>query len=53
MEFQLMAYVAAGLVAGIVGGVFLRKRLVEGHEADINAQGKKIIEIASNKKSLN
>lgn len=46
MDFQLVAYVAAGLVAGIVGGVFLRKRLVEGHKADINAQGKKIIEIA-------
>lgn len=46
MDFQLVAYVAAGLVAGIVGGVFLRKRLVEGHEADINAQGKKIIGIA-------
>ena len=46
MEFQLVAYVAAGLVAGIVGGVFLRKRFVEGHEADINTQGKKIIETA-------
>lgn len=46
MDFQLVAYVAAGLVAGLVGGVFLRKRLVEGHKADINAQGKKIIEIA-------
>lgn len=46
MDFQLAAYVAAGLVAGIVCGVFLRKRLAESHEADINAQGKKIIEIA-------
>ena len=46
MGFQLMAYVAAGFVVGIVGGVFLRKRFVEGHENDINAQGKKIIETA-------
>ena len=46
MDFQIVAYVAAGLVAGIIGGVFLRKRLVEGHGADMNAQGKKIIEIA-------
>ncbi len=46
MGFQIVAYVVAGLVAGCLGGVFLRKRFVEGHEADINAQGKKIIEEA-------
>jgi len=46
MEIQLMAYVAAGFIVGILGGVFLRKRFVEGHENDINSQGKKIIEIA-------
>lgn len=46
MDYQLMAYVAAGLIAGIVGGVFLRKLLVEGHAADINTQGKKILETA-------
>ncbi len=46
MDYQLMAYVVAGLIAGIVGGVFLRKLLVEGHAADINTQGKKILETA-------
>lgn len=46
MDYQLMAYIAAGLIAGIVGGVFLRKLLVEGHAADINTQGKKILETA-------
>lgn len=35
-----------GIVVGVAAGVLLRKRLVEGHEANINAQGKLIIETA-------
>ena len=46
MDFQGVAYIVVSLLAGVAGGVFLRKRLVEGHQADINAQGKKIIETA-------
>ena len=46
MDFQVVAYVVVSLLGGLAGGVFLRKRLVEGHQADINAQGKKIIETA-------
>ncbi len=46
MDFQLIIYLGVGLVAGIVAGVLLRKRLVEGHEANINSQGKLIIETA-------
>ncbi len=46
MDFQLIIYLGAGIVAGIVAGVLLRKRLVEGHEANINSQGKLIIETA-------
>lgn len=46
MDFQLIAFVVVGLLAGIVVGVLLRKRLVEGHQANIDSQGKQIIEIA-------
>lgn len=46
MDFQIVTYIVVSLLAGLAGGVFLRKRLVEGHQADINAQGKKIIETA-------
>jgi len=46
VDFQLIIYLGVGLVAGIVAGVLLRKRLVEGHEANINSQGKLIIETA-------
>lgn len=46
MDFQLIAFVAVGLLVGIVVGVLLRKRLVEGHQANIDSQGKQIIETA-------
>ncbi len=46
MGFQIVAFVVGGLVAGIVAGAFLRKRFVEGHKANIESQGKKIIETA-------
>ncbi|MEN8199952.1 MAG: ribonuclease Y [Thermodesulfobacteriota bacterium] len=46
MDIQTIAFLLAGLVAGLAGGVFLRKRLVEGHQANIDAQGKQIIETA-------
>ena len=35
-----------GLLAGLVGGFFLRKRFVEGQQANIESQGKQIIETA-------
>ncbi len=46
MDFQIIIYIGVGLVAGAIAGVLLRKRLVESHEANINAQGKLIIETA-------
>ncbi len=46
MGFQLIAYLAGSLAAGIVTGVFLRKRLVESHHAHMESQGKQIIETA-------
>ena len=46
MDFHLITYLVAGLVAGIAVGVFLRKRLVEAHQAYIDSQGKQIIETA-------
>lgn len=46
MNFQIVAFIVGGLVAGIGTGVFLRKRFVEGHKANIESQGKKIIETA-------
>ena len=35
-----------GLLLGIIGGFFLRKRFVEGHRADIEGQAKQLIENA-------
>ncbi len=46
MDFYLISYLVAALIAGIAVGVFLRKRLVEGHQANIDSQGKQIIETA-------
>jgi len=46
VDFQIIIYIGVGLVAGAIAGVLLRKRLVESHEANINAQGKLIIETA-------
>lgn len=46
MDFYSITYLVAGLMAGIAAGVFLRKRLVEGNQANINSQGKLIIETA-------
>ncbi len=46
MDFQMIAYLAVGLITGLAGGVFLRKRLVESHQAHIDSQGKQIIETA-------
>ena len=42
----MIAYLAVGLITGLAGGVFLRKRLVESHQAHIDSQGKQIIETA-------
>lgn len=46
MDFQIITYLVVGFVVGIAAGVFLRKRLVEGHQANINSQAKQIIETA-------
>ena len=46
MELQLIIYIAAGVLGGIVTGVFLRKSLVESHQENVNSQGKQIIETA-------
>ncbi len=46
MEIQVVIYIVAGIFCGIVVGAFLRRRLVEGHQENINSQGKKIIETA-------
>ncbi len=46
MDFYLIIYLVAGLMVGVAAGVFLRKRLVEGNQANINSQGKLIIETA-------
>ncbi len=46
MDFQSIAYLVGGVLAGIIAGVLLRKRLVEGHLAHIDMQAKKIIETA-------
>ena len=46
MDFQLIACIAGGVIAGIVAGVLLRKRLVEGDQANIARQSKQIIETA-------
>ncbi|BCL59874.1 ribonuclease Y [Desulfomarina profundi] len=39
-------FLASGLVAGLVIGFFLRKRVVEGNEKNIKAQSRQIIETA-------
>ncbi len=46
MDFQLIAFLAGGVIAGIIAGVLLRKRLVEGDQANIARQSKQIIETA-------
>ncbi len=48
MEFvnQSLVLLPLGLLAGLVGGFFLRKRFVEGQQANIESQGKQIIETA-------
>lgn len=46
MDFQLIIYLIAGVLGGIATGVFLRKSLVESHQANVNSQGKQIIETA-------
>ena len=46
MDFQIIAYLAGGVFAGIIAGVLLRKRLVEGDQANIARQSKQIIETA-------
>ncbi|HIP39264.1 MAG TPA: ribonuclease Y [Desulfocapsa sulfexigens] len=46
MDFQLIAYLAGSLITGVAAGVFLRKRLVESHQAHMDSQGKQIIETA-------
>lgn len=46
MNFYSIMYAIVGAFAGIGLGVFLRKRLVEGHQANIDSQARKIIETA-------
>ncbi|MBU1233739.1 MAG: ribonuclease Y [Proteobacteria bacterium] len=48
MEFinQSLVLLLLGVLAGLVGGFFLRKRFVEGHQANIQSQGKQIVETA-------
>ncbi len=48
MDFinQTLVILPLSLLAGFIGGFFLRKRFVEGHQANIEAQGKQIIETA-------
>ncbi len=46
MDFQLVMFLIGGLVAGLAGGVFLRKRFVEGHQVNIASQAKQIVETA-------
>ena len=46
MDFQVVMMFVGGLIAGIVCGVFLRKRFVEAHQANIDSQAKQIIETA-------
>ncbi len=46
MSFQSIAFLVVGFVSGIGIGVFLRKRLLEDNKANLESQGKKIIEIA-------
>jgi ribonuclease Y len=46
LDFYLITYLIVGLVVGVAIGVFLRKRLVEGDQANVNSQGKLIIETA-------
>ena len=48
MDFlnQSMILLPIALIGGAVCGFFIRKRFVEGHLANINAQGKQIVETA-------
>ena len=48
MDFlnQSMILLPIALIGGVVCGFFIRKRFVEGHLANINAQGKQIVETA-------
>ncbi len=46
MGFQIVAFIVGGFAVGVAAGAFLRKRFVEGHKANIESQGKKIIETA-------
>ncbi len=39
-------YILCGVLAGTLGGVFFRKRFVEGHQQNIKVQGKQLIENA-------
>ncbi len=48
MDFinQSFVLLPLGLLVGLVGGFFLRKQIVEGHQANIESQGKRILETA-------
>ena len=43
---QLIYFLLPGLIAGLVVGFLLRKRLVEGHRANIEKQARQLIETA-------
>lgn len=43
---QPVVLLAFGLLCGVIGGFLLRKRFVEGHRANIENQGKQLIENA-------
>ncbi|MBB5347663.1 ribonuclease Y [Desulfoprunum benzoelyticum] len=44
--YHPIVFVCLGIAAGLVAGIFLRKRFVEGHQSNIRAQSKQIIENA-------
>jgi len=46
VDYQLIAFLVGAVIAGVLVGVLLRKRLVEGHQANIDRQSKQIIETA-------
>ncbi|WP_457572901.1 ribonuclease Y [Desulfolithobacter sp.] len=43
---SILLFLGGGLVAGVVVGFLLRKKLVEGNQANVEAQGRQIIENA-------
>jgi len=44
--YHPIVFLCLGICAGLVAGIFLRKRFIEGHQNNIRAQSKQIIENA-------